>query len=357
MVRVHVVQAEKSRRPKVTYKAVQGEGEKTLFNEIVRNFAVFVQETEYQRDVVLEYGFVADVPGPRKRLALARVDREAFALGREGATIPARNLYQPPGGEVEEWKVLGEVRKGEVKFWCGEEITKLYFDSLGRVGDTAFVDYVQENEEAEKVEKRRDKKAAKKHRRMMTESSATTPSESSFGSRFTDEEEVVKARQRAKQNEKRKKQQQRRREDAEKPGKGSTVFIALKGSSDSEDSKSDGSEGKFWNFKHKLQDGVVVEDSKGRYQAARAVENMEESDEEVPKPRVKLPKRDQAQDAKRRKDSVKDSDDGEDEKGPLVVATMDELRPYLGLGNRIMVMNPVDESDVTKGFQYLGRGL
>jgi hypothetical protein len=371
-VRPYVPQTDKSKRPRITYKAASGGGENTLMNKIVENLKLHIEEEiEYEEGVKIEYGFIIDLPAPRKLLCIGRVDKETFKnkKGQKEATILAGNDYVQIDGKRDEWKILGELKKGKPKFWCDDEVTKQYFDSLGRVDQLDWVDYVDEKEQAEKEAKKKEKKAVKKHRRKMTESTTvTTPSsEMSFGSRFTEEDEAVKARQRAKQNEKRKRQQQRRKEEAEKEAK--PFMLTLTPGSDSEDSKNSSSNSDKWDLLHRFPDAVLEEHSKkGKlrvttYTRKAALESDDDCDDGHRKIRVKLPKSEHQQPP--RKDSVKDIEEHENVRGfdeVVRASTKEEIEPYLHRPGTVIVVSEEDIGRTVEDLQaldvkYVGRGL
>lgn len=334
-VRPYVPPSDKSKRPKITYKAAQGGGENTLMNKIVENLRLHIEEEiEYEEGIKIDYGFVIDLPAPTKLLCIGRVDKVTFKdkKGQKEATILAGNDYVQIDGKREEWKILGEIKKGKIKFWCDDEVTKQYFDSLGRVDQLDWVDYVEEKEQAEKEAKKKEKKAAKKHRRKMTGSTTfTSPSsEMSFGSRLTAEDEAVKARQRAKQKEKRKRQQQRRKEEAVEEAR--PFILTLTPGSDSEDTKNSSSSSDRWDVLHRFPDAVFEESKKGKLRARAlpkraGIESDDDSNHGDRKIRVKLPKAEHQQQT--RKDSVKDVE-GESRGLEVVRAsTGEEVEPYL----------------------------
>lgn len=220
-VRDYVSQADKSRYPKVSYKTVQGEeeGKVTLMKRIQEKMEGYVKAVEEQHETSIEYGFIADVPGKTKALAVARVDAEQLLLFEEGetTTLPARNAFGLAEGAEANWVIIGTIRDGEPKFTVDEDTVKSYFDGIGKTGPISWIDYAKDKEIAEREGRKAEKKAAKKQRRKMAESvtSGDTPTELSFDAKIEDDEEIVKARQRAKANEKRKRQKQEKKDRKE----------------------------------------------------------------------------------------------------------------------------------------------
>ena len=368
-VRPFVQMATKPKRPHVTYETAQGGGENKLMNAIMKSLKKYIQEElVYEEGVEIEYGFIIDFPAPKKSLCIGRVDRETFKekKDQEGATIEAGNDHAQFDGTKEQWKILGHIRNGKPKLWCDEDVTKQYFDSIGRINEINCVDYIEEKVQAEKKAKKKEKKAAKKHRRKITESTTvTTPSsEMSFGSRFTEEDEAVKARQRAKQNEKRKRHQQRRKGEAEKEVE-KPFIITMIANSDSDESKTS-STSSNWETLHKFQDAVFQQHSKKdklralTFQRKPKVEACDDSDEDDKKIRVNLPKVEQTQQP--RKDSVKEVE--EEDRGIEIVhvSTAEETRPYLQRGGQVWVTSKEDIQESNgelkaRDLKYLGRGL
>ena len=323
-VRPYLQPTESKKFPKASKETLEGGGKNTLMSRITKTMEHLVNDKEFEKSVKIQYGFLADVPGPKKALCIARVDEEMFEglKGQKGAWIPS--LYTPLDGKKEQWKIVGEIRDSEAKFWCGEETTKSYFDSLGQIGNTAWQDFVHEKEEKEREERRKEKRAAKKHRRMMTESTtATTPSEMSFGFRLTEEEEeMARARKRAKQNEKRKKQKQRRREEALE-----VIDVELKTGSDSDDTKSNDSAKEIRDLLQayqKSQFELQARTTNERPGDSGVGSDDEDSAEEERRPKVKLPKR-------QHQDSSKETDAGDEDQGVeiVVVQNMEEARQYM----------------------------
>ena len=357
-VRAYVQQTESKKFPKVDKKSLEGGGENTLMSRIMKSMEHQVNDKEFEKGVKIQYGFIADVPGPKKALCIVNVDEVMFESkkGEKGASIPG--LYTTLEGRREQWKIVGEIRNGEAKFWCTEEETKSYFDSLGLIGNTAWQDLAEEKMEKEREERRKEKRAAKKHRRMMTESTtATTPSEMSFGFRLTeDEEEVVKARQRAKQNEKRKKQKQRRREEAMEANN-----TTSENGSDSDDTKSDDSGKKKWSTIAKQGNRAVQQNKQGEYKVVTFTDlpedsgvgsNGEDSAEEERRPKVKLP----VMQHQRLDKEVRVDEEGLE---TVMVQSVEEARQYMH--RPMLVAWPQEDGSEKRtlysDLSFIGRGL
>ena len=386
-------------RPYVVPSAQKkGGGGKKIMNEIKDKVGYLVQETEYDEEVKITTGLLAEVVGSKKVLAIVSADQEMInhLKNQEDATI-TDGIFQTEAGPKQLGKVLGEIKNTiDINFWAADDFVRKFFDGQGAIHHVPeFVDFIERKKREAAEQRKKDKKAAKKHRRMMTESTttATTPSELSVGE---DGNEATKSRQRAKQNEKRKKQAQRRREEAateaaedakQQAGINKSVTFTLKNNSDSEDSNSNSSDSGTWD-RRIMGDALISTNAKGHVrvqqlsapiqqrswqqivaealsekereseavgEAQTVVEAGVEESEAVKKPRVKLPKMEY------RKDSVKDSgseDEGEENK-TVVVQTMAELRPYMESGNPIVVVHPEDDTDASKGWnmRYLGKGL
>ncbi|KAK3713652.1 hypothetical protein LTR37_008346 [Vermiconidia calcicola] len=201
--------------PKPTYKAAMGGEKNALINKVMKNLEKGI--AEWYESTGVRFGMLVDYPDAKvKTLGIIRLDEDVFLdlQAKDDATIDVRDSL---GIQEYTCKVIGEIRDGVPKFYCSEDETKAYFNSVGEMKTFMVRDFVKTRQAAEALALKEQKKQAKKHRRQLTAStSASTPaSENSFAFLPSqDSDEAVRARQREKNNAKRKAQKERRKASA-----------------------------------------------------------------------------------------------------------------------------------------------
>ncbi|KAK3698931.1 hypothetical protein LTR37_016718 [Vermiconidia calcicola] len=201
--------------PKPTYKAAMGGEKNALINKIMKDLEKGI--AGWYESTGVHFGMLVDFPDTKvKTLGIIRLDEDVFLelQAKDDATIKVRDSL---GIQEYACKVIGEIRNGMPMFYCSDDETKVYFNSVGELKTFMVRDFVKTRQAAEALALKEQKKQAKKHRKELTAStSASTPaSESSFAFLPPQDSEVaVRARQREKNNAKRKAQKERRKASA-----------------------------------------------------------------------------------------------------------------------------------------------